>query len=339
MSVTITLGGVTITGAGVTFVAPPPAQGTAGWFGGGYQDTYAPVIQSVVQRITFATDTATASVRGPLTAGRYAGSASGNFTYGWFVNGVNYSFSPANLTRVDRITYATDTATASSRGPAVFALFAVAGTGNETAGWFSGGYYAASPASNAYWATPQRITYATDTATSSARGTLSFGVRDATAVTDGNTYGTTYYWVVGGLMATGPYSVVQRIEYATDTNTSSVRGPLSVPASNLGCNGVNTNTYGWISGISDGGSTTQRITYATDTTTPSVRGGTYQGYYKTGTGNADYGWFGSGRNPAGIGFLPYVYRIEYATDTAAATSRGSLNTAAARLAGSTSGIQ
>ena len=337
MSVTFS-GGITFTGGGFSFSAAPPSQGTAGWFSGGYKE-YAPTALSTVQRITFATDTATASVRGPLSATRYSGSASGNFTYGWFVNGLNYSLSPSRTSLVDRITYATDTATSSSRGPAAYGMFAVAGTGNETAGWFSGGYLAASPTSFQYWATPQRITYATDTATAVARGDLSFGVRDATAITDGNTYGTTYYWVVGGLMATGPYSVVQRIAYATDTGTSSVRGPLSLPAANLGANGVNTNTYGWISGTNSGGSTIQRIEYATDTTTPSVRGGTYQGYYKSGTGNADYGWFGSGRNPAGSGFLAYVYRIEYATDTAAATSRGSLNTAASRLAGSTSGIQ
>ena len=338
MSVTFS-GGVTITGGGWTLTPPPPAQGTAGWFSGGQQE-YSPTTVSIVQRITFATDTATASVRGPLSAGRYSGSGSGNFTYGWFVNGINYSLSPTGrVTLVDRITYATDTATASSRGPAIFALHAVAGTGNETAGWFSGGYYAASPTSFQYWANPQRITYATDTATASSRGDLSFGVRDATAITDGNTYGTTYYWVVGGLMATGSYSVVQRIAYATDTSTSSVRGPLSVPAANLGGNGVNTNTYGWISGTTSGGPTIQRIEYATDTTTPSVRGDTYQGFYKAGTGNADYGWFGSGRNPGGAGFLPYVYRIEYATDTAAATSRGSLNNAVSRIAGSTSGIQ
>ena len=338
MSVTFS-GGITFTGGGFSFSEAPPAQGTAGWFSGGYQN-YSPTNVSFVQRITFATDTATASVRGPLSAARYSGGASGNFTYGWFVNGYNYSLSPAGrITLVDRITYATDTATASSRGPAVYAVASVAGTGNETAGWFSGGYYASTPTSLQYWATPQRITYATDTATASSRGSLSFGVRDATAVTDGNTFGTTYYWVVGGLMATGPYSVVQRIAYATDTSTSSVRGPLSIPASNLGSSGVNTNTYGWISGTDNGGTTVQRIEYATDTTTPSVRGGTYQGYYKAGTGNADYGWFGSGRNPAGIGFLPYVYRIEYATDTASATSRGSLINAVARLAGSTSGIQ
>ena len=43
----------------------PPAEATAGWYGGGR----APSSVSTVQRITFATDTATASVRGPLSTG------------------------------------------------------------------------------------------------------------------------------------------------------------------------------------------------------------------------------------------------------------------------------
>ena len=66
MSVTIT-GGISFSG-GVGIVAAPP-QNTAGWFGGGYlSPTYSDT--STVQRITYATDTATASVRGPLSSGR-----------------------------------------------------------------------------------------------------------------------------------------------------------------------------------------------------------------------------------------------------------------------------
>ena len=50
---------------GFTFTPPPP-ENTAGWYGGGYAaPTYART--SNVNRITYATDTATASVRGPLS--------------------------------------------------------------------------------------------------------------------------------------------------------------------------------------------------------------------------------------------------------------------------------
>ena len=62
------MSGVTITAGwsfsgGITITeAPPPPENTAAWFGGGqYPNT------STVNRITYATDTATASVRGPLS--------------------------------------------------------------------------------------------------------------------------------------------------------------------------------------------------------------------------------------------------------------------------------
>ena len=66
---------------------------------------------STVDRITYATDTATASVRGPLSLGRRALAAAGNTTNGWFGGG------QGDYSTVSRITYATDTATASTRGP------------------------------------------------------------------------------------------------------------------------------------------------------------------------------------------------------------------------------
>ena len=82
---------------------------TDGWFGGGSPGPY-----STVDRITYATDTATASVRGPLSLARNSLAAAGNTTDGWFGGG--FGGFPVKST-VDRITYATDTATASVRGP------------------------------------------------------------------------------------------------------------------------------------------------------------------------------------------------------------------------------
>ena len=325
-----------MTGGGVSFSEAPPAQGTAGWFGGGYS----PATRSTVQRITFATDTATASVRGPLTAGKYGHAASGNFTYGWFAAGYNYDMSPSTgrVTTVDRITFATDTTTASSRGPTNYALGGLTGTGDANYGWLSGGYNGSTPASNNYWAGTERITYATDTAITSTRGSLSVGIRGTSAVTDGNTYGSTYCWLLGG--TTGVFSsLVQRITYAADTATASVCGPLSVIQAFLGS--VFNTTYGWAAGGYNGvpeiTSTVQRITYATDTATASVRGPIYTTHQNSGTGDANYGWVGGGRDSGG-NFLATVYRITYATDTAAATARGSLSESVSR-SNSTSGIQ
>ena len=104
------MSGVTITAGGsfsggFTFTEAP-LQNTAAWFGGANLST--------VDRVTFATDTATASVRGPLSLARQSLAAVGNTTDGWFGGG---KADGTPFSTVDRITYATDTATASVRGP------------------------------------------------------------------------------------------------------------------------------------------------------------------------------------------------------------------------------
>ena len=108
------MSGVTITAGwsfsgGITITDAPETNNTAAWFAGG-----APSTRSTVDRITFATDTAAASVRGPLSAARTRFAAAGNTTDGWFGGGTD---DIGNKSTVQRITYATDTATASVRGP------------------------------------------------------------------------------------------------------------------------------------------------------------------------------------------------------------------------------
>ncbi len=157
--------GVSFSG-GFTFTEAPVFTNTQAWFGGG---------TSTVDRITYATDTDTASVRGPLSVARNSLAAAGNTTDAWFAGGD--SGGPDPLSRVDRITFATDTATASVRGPLSAGQYMSAATGNTTDGWFGGGRLGASgsPSAPAYdrLSTVNRITYATDTATASVRGSLS----------------------------------------------------------------------------------------------------------------------------------------------------------------------
>jgi len=187
-----------------------------GWLGGGRGPGAPPqatAITSTVNRITWATDTDTASVRGPLSAARYYLAAAGNTTDGWFAGGSNPPGGVYNISTVDRITYATDTATASVRGPLSEASRYLAAAGNTTDGWFGGG--TPFPAIS----TVQRITWATDTDTASVRGPLSFA-RYASAAAGNTTDG----WWSGSYAGT---SIVDRITYATDTATASVRGPLS----------------------------------------------------------------------------------------------------------------
>lgn len=61
MSVTFS-GAFTFSGGGFTATLAPPSEATAGWFSGGVYSN-----RTTVSRVTFATDTVTASVRGPLS--------------------------------------------------------------------------------------------------------------------------------------------------------------------------------------------------------------------------------------------------------------------------------
>ena len=116
-------------------VIPPTPAATAGWIGAGEGPSGK---TSSVDRITFATDTSTASVRGPLTLDRYGLAATGTLTDGWFGGGYG---SPTIRSTVDRITYATDTSTASVRGPLGSPSYKhTANSDGTTYGWFARGY-------------------------------------------------------------------------------------------------------------------------------------------------------------------------------------------------------
>jgi len=337
MPVTIT-GGVTITGTGVTMFGPAPGPApvsTAGWFGGGYAPGAGPAAgnYSTVTRLTFATDTATATVRGPLSLARYGFAGSGTSTNGWFSGGQTSTLEST----IDRITYSNDTATASVRGPLSSARrYASSVSDKSTYSWVSGGIDISLP--SVYSSQVARIIYATDTATTTNRGPLSIARYAITSI------GTTQYgWNMAGYEVNGFVSTVDRITYSNDTATASVRGPLTggkYKASTL----TDSTTYGWYAGGTSGFplSIVNRITYATDTTTASTRGFlSVPRSNSAGVYDNTAGWVGAGL--ANGGPLPTVLsssidRIIYATDTATATTRGSVGTARA-YPGSSSGVQ
>jgi hypothetical protein len=195
---------------------------TYGWFIGGATgpSPTSVVGLSSIDRITFATDTGTASVRGPMSSTNYAGNMATTdiTTYAWFALGKeNPAGFPASRSSVNRITYATDTATPSNRGPLSSARYSGAASGTVTYGWYAAGAYPE-------YSIVDRITYATDTATATTRGPLASAVYRTAAVSDSTTYG----WIGGG--SPGPVTTVQRITFATDTATASIRGPITTAA-------------------------------------------------------------------------------------------------------------
>ena len=318
-----------MTGAGVTFVAPPPTIPTAGWFAGGNPAPGSSPLFSRVDRITYATDTATASVRGPITAAGYA-YGTGTLDYGYIKT--------SGTASINRITYATDTSTATAKGSSSGGLYGAASTDSTTYGWFGGGY---SPTTSAV----KRLVYATDTDATTDRGPLSLA-RYNLAATGTPSYG----WFAGG--QTGPSSpstnksTIDRIDYSNDTAVASVRGPLSgtdyILSSRLAATGDNS-TYGWYgpgrNTIGNGTiSALDRITYANDTVATTVRGPILQyGYSSSASTDTIYGWFAAGTSFNGP-LQTSVNRITFANDTVNSSDRGPLSLARQALSG-TSGVQ
>ncbi len=83
-----------------------------GWFGGGYS----PSNLSTIDRIDYSSDTATASVKGPLNTATSRNSANGNIDVGYFGGG-----EPGPHTRIERIDFSNDTATGVPKGPLAIA--------------------------------------------------------------------------------------------------------------------------------------------------------------------------------------------------------------------------
>lgn len=305
---------------------PYPNQG---WFAGGSINLSGPVASlSSVDRITFVTDTNTASVRGPLSYSRRDAAAAGNDNYGWVVGGQNL---PAGLTCViDRITFVSDTDIALARAPLSRAARFMSMVSTNIYGWVGGGLTMSSQVN--------RIDFAADTDTASIRGPLSLA-KYGSGATDNDNYG----WFGGGLLLSPitVYSRVDRIDFAADTNTASIRGPLSSTRRYLAAAGDD--NYGWFGGgqlaPSPGAivSTVDRITFATDTSTASVRGFLSKTLSQSGSvsDNYSYGWFAGGLNPAAgtPSWISGIDRISFATDTATATARGQLSLNNASSAG------
>jgi hypothetical protein len=198
-----------------------------GWFGGGAGAIFPPTSYATVDRIDFSNDSATASVRGPLSSARYQFAATGNSNYGWFGGGV-----PTTAT-VERINFSNDSPSLSIRGPLSLARYNLAATGNSNYGWFGGGVIA--PPITAL-ATVDRIDFSNDSPSLSIRGPLSLA-RYNLAATGNSNYG----WFGGGYLLPTVYSRVDRIDFSNDSTTASVRGSIT-PATGKHAAGATSNT-------------------------------------------------------------------------------------------------
>ena len=141
-----------------------------GYFAGGYT----PGPKSLVDRIDYSNDTATAVAKGPLSVATYQFGATGNGSFGYFAGGI------PGISTVNRIDYLNDTGITPTKGPLSGNKRNVSGTGNADFGYFTGG----SPPAT----TVDRIDYSSDTGTAPTKGPLS-AARYSAAATGNASFG------------------------------------------------------------------------------------------------------------------------------------------------------
>ena len=285
--------------------------GTFGWVGG---------TSSSVERIDFANDAATASVRGPLSLARMLGSTTHNMQYGWFLGGLQPASPYARYSTVDRIDYSNDSPTAATvRGNLSIAKAQHASAGNINYGWIAGGETVLGTSS--LYSSVDRIDYSNESpASSSPRGPLTAarGYMDATA----NEY---YGWFAGGGFTTSPtaYSTVERIDFSNDSPTAAIaRSNLQTATYEIA--GAGNRNYGWFNRGGASTSLVERLDYSNDTVNTLLRGSLSQVRSKhSAASNSSYGWWIGGfvtPNPVST-----VDRIDFSNDSpTASAARGPL---------------
>ena len=157
-----------------------------GWWVGGYSGSSR---VTTVDRVDYSNDTATASVRGPLTTETYEMSGQANSSFGYWAGG---GIVGANVSTVQRVDFSNDTATPSSRGNLTVAATSLASISAKD---YALGGTTSLPASSP-------INYGTN------KSSYPYG-----------------YW--GGGYPPGPIVTVSRIDYSNDTANASPKGALT----------------------------------------------------------------------------------------------------------------
>jgi len=302
-----------------------------GYFAGGGQNGTAG--GTVMDRIDYSNDTATMTVKGPLTSNQTYGIAangSANFAY-WGGGDGGTGPTPGTRSTVDRLDYSSDTTATVAKGPLTTAKQFTGSTTNTSHGYWTGG-------GTAGITTVDRLDYSSDTTACATKGPLTFGslghgagssrennlpteniysttvsnseeVSGTKVITRGNNFG----YFAGG----NGFSTVDRLDYGSDTTAAAPKGPLT-SSGNLA--GTSTLNYGYISG---GDSAVDRIDYSNDTATALARSYITSGRtYISAVGNKDYGYWCGGT----LSKTSTVDRVDYANDTTNAVEKGYLAT-------------
>jgi len=281
-----------------------------GYFVGGESPGY----EKLVQRINYANDTATAVLTGGIPIDSKYGGGVSSQSYAYIAIGNNKS----NIYRLD---YSSDSDDMVSKGTLTASRSKLAGIGNLSYGYFGGGAPALS--------TVERIDYSSDTDTASPKGQLV----TARAYTDA--VGNLSYGYFGGGSpgpSYGDSTHVERLDYASDTDTTVAKGSLH--QGRFAPQGTGNANYGYLAAGHPHETSIDRIDYSNDTPTASPKGPLHRSArYGGSTGNDSYGYFTSGDHGASPSpSTSEVYRLDYANDTNVSVSKGPLAVAQDRMA-------
>jgi hypothetical protein len=348
-----------------------PVQGdfNYGWFAGGKSET---IIVSSIERIDFNNDTVNTNIRAALPRQSVFASSASTNDNAYIFGGANTSTLDAGSTffnsQVIRITYANDETSALNRvgiSPATQRWRAT--TANKNYAYTSGGLLTpAVPFGGAPGVSnTDRLDFSNDSNSLLTKGNLSIGRMKFSSISD-DSYGwylggsANAYWVPGpspgSSVTTTFYSIVDRLNFNSDTTTAIVRGPL-VGNKSFATTTKNTD-YGWISaGVSSHNFTwpvspsspssshtftysadIQRMTFASDNLQMVIRSSPSTTIGSAAGGNQNYGWYTAGyasipslTGPsypvAAPGIDSYsptlsnITRLTYASDTTALSNR------------------
>ena len=176
--------------------AAATSSSTAGYFGGGNNPGLSPGTQTRVDKLTYSDDTIAAVPGASLETGVFYVAANGTPSAGYWGAGRNPSFTPINVTTMQKILYSTDTSTTIPSGALTAARYGHASTGNSDVGYFMAGYSIGWFPTNGFVSTIDKITYSTETVshvpggTTGPRGFLDgTGSSSAGYISGGNTPG------------------------------------------------------------------------------------------------------------------------------------------------------
>lgn len=305
------------------------------YFGGG-RDTSTPSVgSSRTDKTTYSNDTNTLVPGAELSAARnYIGSGTGNASNGYIGGGY-----PSPYSTMDRIAYSTETTSQIPGASLSEARFSLAATGNVDAGYFGGGWPLPGPKVSIM----DKLTYSSDTTAAMPGAALKQPGRWKTQASGNSTDG---YFAGGGTDAASDVSLIDKLEYSTDTTSAlpsadltsarayhAATGPrenvfsstVTFPLTQFKTGVVSGPNFGYsVAGIeqpdSNPGNTrssTDKLDLSTDTNSSGSNLATGTRNYTTGVSNTSDGYVCMGRSDFSSTNITSVDKITFSSSTPA----------------------